>query len=136
MKKIAVEAAPGKVIIKIIDVPQKDKVLLELNSKVALDKKLTMEEIKRSYYYHPLQAIVINKGAAVQLKDGIEDINVGFGDIIIIGLGNYDPLLWEGDEYQIIRMSMINGYIKRDSEEYPEYAKKYLKGNMNVLEKV
>lgn len=122
MKEIAVKAAQGKVIVRQIDVPQKKQSGLIIPTDNSIDKKMDMDLLKKNYDYHPLQAIVISNGSPLTLRDGMEHNELEFGDIVILGVGTYDKLLWDGIEYWVIRTSMINGIIKKDSEQYPAYA--------------
>jgi len=122
MKEIAVKAAQGKVIVRQIEVPKKKESGLILPTDASIDKKMDMDMLIKTYDYHPLQAIVISNGSPLQLRDGVEHNELEFGDIVILGVGTYDKLLWDGLEYWVIRTSMINGIIKKDSEQYPAYA--------------
>ena len=128
MKQFPVQAADGKLIVRFISVPKKDdKTSLYLGIKPNLNKKLDLDLAKKEYDYHPLQAIIMSKGAGIRLRDGFEDLDVVAGDLIIMGVGSFERLLWAGVEYQIIRTGSVSGFIKKDSKDYPEYAKKQLR---------
>jgi len=126
MKKIPLKAAQGKVIVKLIEVPQKKKQLLVLDQQVSLSSKSDIDVLMKSYDDHPLQAIVISNGSAIQLRDGLEYNELEYGDLVIIGIGSFDWLIWGGVKYAVIRTSLINAIIKKDDEEYPVYAAKCL----------
>ena len=125
IRDIPVKAAQGKIIIKIIEVPQKEDkdIDIKINKKSTIDNKMDMALVAKMYNYHPAQAIVISNGDPITLKDGgIEHNDLSFGDLVILGTGQYDKLFWEGQEYLVIRTAIIMGYIKRDSKDYPLYA--------------
>lgn len=137
IKEIPVKAAQGKVIVRMITVPKKQFEKgkdIDINKEWALDKKMEISLMKRLYDDQPSQAIVISNGDLVQLRDGIEYNDLKFGDLVIIGTGNFDMLLWGGIEYTVIRTSMINGIIRRNEEGYPVYAERLFYDTIEAVE--